>query len=223
MLVEKCMDDLVPPVPGVAHGGMVYCHYLCPSAIAQSVATRGDVLSVYHDVLLFSPSPVTGQKAPKPLAPYDDIFGQVLVQHLIESPLRLKILFLRTRLSCLVHRHLQEVEEQERLPYALPLIPVRLVSHEAPFKLQVGAHPAFPLRIGIEIRLDYVSGEGGAVARLARHTAVGTLLSAVMTLSENHHPLAEDAARRIVMPHEGEEKQVGHRFDVLKGVELTIK
>ena len=23
MLVEKCMDDLVPPVPGVAHGGMV--------------------------------------------------------------------------------------------------------------------------------------------------------------------------------------------------------
>lgn len=215
MLVEKCMDGLVPPVPGVAHGGMVYCHYPCPCAVAQPVTSRGDVLSVYHDVLLFPPSPVTGQKTPKPLAPDDDIFGQVLVQHLIESPLRLKILFLRTRLSCLVHCHLQEVEEQERLPYALPFIPVRLVSHEAPLKLQVGAHPAFPLRIGIEIRLDYVSGEGGAVARLARHSAVGTLLPAVMALTKNHHPLAEDAARGIVMPHEGEEEYIRHRHIII--------
>lgn len=206
MLVEKFADGLVPPVPGVAHGGMVYGHYPCPSAIAQPVTSRGDVLSVYHDILFLSPSPVTGQKAPKSLAPDNDIFGQVLVQHLIESPLRPEILFLRTRLSCLVHRHLQEVEEQERLPYALPLIPVRLVSHEAPLKLQVGAHPAFPLRIGMEIRLDYVSGEGGTVARLSCHTAVGTLFSAVMALTKNHHPLAEDATRGIVMPHEGEEK-----------------
>lgn len=85
------------------------------------------------------------------------------------------------------------------------------MSYEAAFKLQVSVHPRLPLCVRVEIRLDYIGGEGGAVARLTHLSTVGTLLSAVMALSENHHPLAEDAARGIVMPHEGEEKQVGHR------------
>ena len=137
-LSQKSLYYLVPIVPGIAYGRMIYHKSL------NMLATRPHVESIRHpsafhfDVIAIHPvnirnlllAPVTARQIiPKPLAPYDDVLRLVLFDDLEESLASLVILFGCASLARTTHRHLQIVEEDDRVPDFQPHRLICLLTH----------------------------------------------------------------------------------------------
>ena len=137
-LSQKSLYHLVPIVPGIAYGRMIHHKNL------NMLATRHHVESIRHpsafhfDVIAIHSvnirnlllAPVTARQIiPKPLAPYDDVLRLILFDDLEESLASLAILLGSASLARATHRHLQIVEEDDRVPDLQPHRLICLLSH----------------------------------------------------------------------------------------------
>lgn len=127
-LSQKSLYHLVPIVPGVAYGRMVYRHHFHLLTITQKISTRSNRITIHNDVVAILPAYIR-KIIPKPLAPYDDVLRLILFDDLEESLASLVILFGCASLARTTHRHLQIVEEYHRVPNFQPHRLLGFLSH----------------------------------------------------------------------------------------------
>ena len=117
-LSQKSLYYLVPIVPGVAYGRMIHRHHFHLLAITQKISTHSNRITIHYDVVAILPAHIR-KIFPKSLAPYDDVLRLILFDDLEESLACLVILFGSASLARTTHRHLQIVEEDDRVPNLL--------------------------------------------------------------------------------------------------------
>ena len=135
---QKALNYPMPIVPGVAYGRMIHHKSL------NMLATRHHVEAIRHpgafhfDVITIHPvnirnlllTPVTARQiVPKSLALHDDVFWLILFDNLKECLASLVILFGCASLARTTHRHLQIVEEDDRVPNLQPHRLIGLLTH----------------------------------------------------------------------------------------------
>ena len=135
---QKALNYPMPIVPGVAYGRMIHHKSL------NMLATRHHVEAIRHpsafhfDVITIHPvnirnlllTPVTARQiVPKSLALHDDVFWLILFDNLKECLASLVILFGCASLARTTHRHLQIVEEDDRVPDLQPHRLIGLLPH----------------------------------------------------------------------------------------------
>ena len=125
---QKVLYYLVPIVPGVAYRRMVYRHHFHLLTITQKVNTCSNRITIHNDVVAILPAYIR-KIVPKPLAPYYDVLRLVLFDDLEESLACLVILLSSASLARATHRHLQIVEEDDRIPDLQPHCLIGLLSH----------------------------------------------------------------------------------------------
>ena len=125
---QKSLYHLVPIVPGVAYGRMVYRHHFHLLTITQKISTRSNRITIHYDVVAILPANIR-KIVPKSLAPDDDILRLVLFEDLEECLASLVILFGCASLARTTHRHLQIVEEDDRVPDLQPHRLICLLTH----------------------------------------------------------------------------------------------
>ena len=127
-LSQKSLYHLVPIVPGIAYGRMVYRHHFHLLTITQKISTCSNRITIQHDVIAILPAYIR-KIIPKPLAPYDDVLRLVLFDDLKECLASLVILFGCASLTRTTHRCLQIVEEDDRVPNPQPHRLIGLLTH----------------------------------------------------------------------------------------------
>jgi hypothetical protein len=125
---QKVLYYPIPIVPGVAYGRMIHRHHFHQLAITQKISTCSNRITIHYDVVAILPAYIR-KIIPKPLAPYDDILRLVLFDDLEESLASLVILFGCASLARTTHRHLQIVEEDDRVPNLQPHRLIGLLTH----------------------------------------------------------------------------------------------
>lgn len=125
---QKSLYHLVPIVPGVAYGRMVYRHHFHLLTITQKISTRSNRITIHYDVVAILPANIR-KIVPKSLAPDDDILRLILFDNLKESLACLAILLPSACLTRTTHRHLQIVEEDDRVPDLQPHRLICLLTH----------------------------------------------------------------------------------------------
>lgn len=198
----------MPPVPRIAHRGMIYRHDPClAGTTAKRVAAGGHLIAINHDGLARTPAAILGKFAPQLLAPHDDALRAILVYKLIEGGGRRSILLVGAGLARAIHSHLQVITEHQRLPNLPALGPIRLVAHQAALKLEVGAHPRLARRAAfVKICGHCMIRESGTLRMIRQVATVGTAFAAVVALAKHHDALAKNATIGIVLAHKGLKK-----------------
>ena len=107
---------------------MVYRHHFHLLTITQKISTRSNRITIHNDVVAILPAYIR-KIIPKPLAPYDDVLRLILFDDLEESLASLVILFGCASLARTTHRHLQIVEEDDRVPDLQPHRLICLLTH----------------------------------------------------------------------------------------------
>lgn len=152
---QKVLYYPIPIVPGVAYGRVIHRHHFHLLTITLKIRTHSNRITIHYDVVAILPANIR-KIIPKPLAPYDDVLRLVLFDDLEESLASLVILFGCASLARTTHRHLQIVEEDDRVPNLQPHRLICLLTYQRTLKLQESPHPVLPFLVLIEIIIKHL-------------------------------------------------------------------
>lgn len=171
---------------------------LYPRAVGEQVAARSNRCAVERQLL--APLPAVGRHGiPEPIAPYDDVFGTILLQYFEKGFRRIRIVGFVSSLPRPRHRHLQVVVEDDGVP-------------DSPACGAVGRHTdqrAFELVEGLQIRRYGRFIRQILVQNIVRDVRI-RLAVRVMALAEHQDAFAEDTARSIFGPDPRLEKDMDY-------------
>ena len=220
-LLPKSLYYPMPIVPGVAHGRMVHHKSFHPLATRHHIKSIRHPSTFHFDVIAIHPvntrcflmlPVVSRQIVPKPLAPYDDVFGLTLFDDLKECLASLLILPRSTCLTRSAHCHLQIVEEYHRVPNLQSHRLVSFLTHQRTLELQESTHPILSFRPFIEIISKHMLRKVHALPMQTAIAAVHTSLVTIMAFAQYHDALAKKPSVDIILANERLKENITHNW-----------